>query len=552
VGLEVERLDELNATEVAEAKALATQLLQERFPTFDLRRGALHGLLLAPHAMLATSHSTNANRLRRSQSVVAIQTDPTIADDDLVDAVASNFGIVRKDGTKSSGSVTIVLSQAASVTIPSGSTWTSLSQSFETLTSFASRTSTAGVVETTDRVLTQLADGTYAFTIEVTALEAGNDSRLVKNTVVTPGATIPYFLRAYATDDFSESTAVETNTERAARLAEGAACKAVSGRIHMSALLKDRFPNTLFDSIIGFGDVEMVRDAHSIFPGSLGGRSDWYVRSATLPQRVTLEKTATLVSVESSTGNGIWQFEIERDDLPGFYDVSEIKLSNALNTQGTYEVTTLTRGYDISELTSSEFLPDIESAGEASFSRFQTAVVQFRDTDTATASLTPGVSTADYSVTLRGMPQIAAMQSYVSARSQHHFGADVLVRAPLPCFLSLTFGIQLTPGTATPDVDEIAVALSQAVNTFGFTGRLPAAYLASIVHDYLPTKAYVGAIDMLGRILTTLGTYRYIRSTDTLYIPDLPVLGVTGRTTSFVLEPADVAITLSTADIPAV
>jgi len=556
VGITVTDLAELSTTEVQQAQAQATQLLQEEFPSLELRRGVVHDLVIAPHAIFATAQQENVDRLRRSMSLQAILDDPALADDDTVDSVASNFLVTRRAGALATGHVTVIISAATSVTIAAGTVFSAQGQAFVTTTSFASRTAAAAITTATDRLLTALDNGTYAFVIDVTASEAGSAARLVKDTQLEPGVAIPYFVEAYATEDFSGGQDEETNAELLARLVSGVSARAFSGRVHMSAALRARedFSGIVADSIVGFGDVEMLRDAHTIFPGSVGGgRVDWYVRTQERPSRVLLTKTATLVATDAATGKGIWQFSLGRDDAPGFYDCVSIVKSGASAVSGTYQVMAETGGYDLTALDNDGFLPDIASADEAAYSRFQTRVIRFLDTDTSITGLTAGASTQSYAVTVRAMPLVAELQDYASSRGTRNYGGDVLVKAPVPCFLSLSFRLELPPGAAEPDTDAIKTALARAVNRFGFTGKLPAAYLADVIHGQLGSQqAYLGAIDMFGRIRQPNQGFRYIRATDVLDIPAESSQMLSGRTVAFILEPADVAITLATADVPEV
>jgi hypothetical protein len=45
----------------------------------------------------------------------------------------------------------------------------------------------------------------------------------------------------------------------------------------MRATLVEKFPDIRDSSVIGAGDLEMTRDKHTVFPGSTGGYTDWYV-----------------------------------------------------------------------------------------------------------------------------------------------------------------------------------------------------------------------------------------------------------------------------------
>ena len=61
--------------------------------------------------------------------------------------------------------------------------------------------------------MTLLSDGNYMFTIFVTALAVGAESKLEADTLVVPNSPIPNYVTSYALSSFSGGTSAETNTE---------------------------------------------------------------------------------------------------------------------------------------------------------------------------------------------------------------------------------------------------------------------------------------------------------------------------------------------------
>jgi hypothetical protein len=550
--IEVDSLDGLSTTLVEQLRDAAAELLQEYNADLDLKRGVIFELLLHPQAIFQAQSQTNLNRYKSARSLDAVMEDPTLAEDDVVDHIASNYLLDRLPGTKATGEVTVVLSSLTPAVISAGTIFEAEGQQFVTGAAISVVASLSEVQSDTDQVLNPVGDGTYTFALDLTASTAGEAGMIRKDTVMLPQETPTGYLTSYAASDFTGGRDTETNTQLMNRLLYGAAAKALSGRVHMSAALRAEtaFQDVVADSIIGFGDEPMLRDQHSIFPGSMGGRADWYVRTQERCNNVGLTKTATLVE-KTDDGYGIWQFSMERDDAPGFYDVSSVKLSTAGSTVGSYDVTSDVRSTDMTALDNDGFLPDIDDDYyEGVYSRFQTAVIQFKDSDTTTASLTEYSSTQSYSVTVRVMPDLDDIQDWVSGRSIRNYAGDALIKGPVPCFLAVSCAIQLKPGQTSPDLDTIKTALAQGVNRYGFTGRLPASYMSDIIHNSLEDNAHVGAIDILGRIRRPNGTVRQLRTTETLVIPDEPAYMVTPRTVAFILDVSDITISTETADIP--
>ena len=551
MALKVTTLSSLDPEKVAQAHALVRQLVQEYNPSIYVQSGAIDDLVLHIAGILETAQQEQIDLHDRSRSLLEIAQDPTLADDDTVNNVLSTFGITRSSGTFATGVVTIVLNRLASVTIASGAQFTADGLVFTSDEAYTARTSESNMTGANDRLLTALGDGTYAFTINVTAAAEGDEYRLNKGTQVVPSSRPLYFVRASATSDFVGGSNEESNADLLVRQADGITAKMLGGRTSMLATLRDNedFAGVIASSIIGMNNAEMLRDKHNIFGIGTGGRVDWYLRTQERPQLLSVTVTAKLV--EKTTDNrGIWQFELDRDTAPGFYDVVEIKPTSAEHT-GTYEIQSDVRGFDLDESDDlPDFFPDIDNAAEAAYSRFQTAVIKFKDDDTNTSALTVNSSEQDYPITVRVLPLIGEIQDWASDIGTHHPAGDALVKAPIPCFVSLSFQIQRKAGSEAPDTDSIKNALSETVNRYGFTGRLPASALTDVVHGYLSAGQYCTAIDMFGTIRRPDGTLKLLRSSELLEVPNEPENMVTSRTVGFILTPSDIAIADVVVDIP--
>lgn len=521
------------------------QIMQEAHPTVELTRGVIHDLVQNFSAIYEAKAQAEVDRVTRSASLFEIEKDPTLADDNIVDRVFSNYRVARKAGVQAAGSITIVVSQDVAVTIENGLIFVANGQEFAADAAFIGRPTGSILELSTDRELQALGDGTFAFTIEATAVLVGEAGNIKRGTQMVPDALPNNFVDAFAATDFINGSDTELNAELLTRLNEGIAAKAWSNRVNISALIKETFDKILTMSIIGYGDAEMARDQHWIWPTSGGGRTDTYIRARALPQEVPLTKTATLVDVTAD--GGVWQFSIARDDAPGFYEVVSIRLPNMAASTNGFEPSSDARSVD---LTGGGFVPDIVSAIEGVYSRYQTSVIKFVDTITPTTGLVVGTATASYSVSVLAMPETKEVQDFVLDRDTGPVAADNLVKAAVPCFMSINFDLRVDAAATTPDVAAISNNLAAYVNNIGFCGQLHASALADVIHNSLVGKAAVGAIDMLGRIRRPDGIDERLRDNAFLEIPDRPEVFTTGRTVVFVLDPSDVGITVVSANFP--
>lgn len=523
---------ELDSAQIQQSLEFIRQLVVSSRPELDATGGALTNLLLLPSAEHAAANQLDIARYVASGSLQAIQENGDAADAELVDAVLSNTGVVRRSATFSQGDVVVVVSKRLPLTIPAGSVFTGGGFSYRTALATTVKTSAANVDAATDQVLLTRSDGNYSFTLPVVAVTAGSATALKRGTVLESENVIANLVAIYVDTDFTGGEDAESNSQLILRQAEGVAAKTPGNRVSCAAFLRaSAYSGFTQLSIIGAGDVEMLRDRHTIFPGSFGGRTDWYVRTAADPIVTKLTKTCTLVE-KTSDGFGIWQCAVARDDFPGFYDVTAVCKAGDASLAG-YEVVIDLRDIDLTGL-DNELLPDIANSLEGAFSRYQTAIVRFKDTDVVTSSLTVGSSQAAYDVYLRGLPHLAEIQQMLSTRGNRGLFGDVLVKSPVPCFVSLGFTLYGPPGAPQPDLETLKSALVSFINRAPFSGRLFASDLTKVIYDNIPTGLSVSALSLLGRLLQPNGTRAVLHHPAVLEIPQRPAIMVTSRTVGFV------------------
>jgi hypothetical protein len=539
----------LDPTVVAALQTELYQLLAEAYPQAELTRGFIHDVNLEFGAIVAALLRSVIDTVASSQSLLLINADPALANTAVVDQVLSNFNVTRLPGTPAVGAVTIVLDALVPITIPATATFTTGTSTFGVAQSYAVRISQRAVTGPTDLVLAPLGNGSYICVVPVAAAAAGVAGMLRRGAALTPGFTIPHFIAASATADFTGGFDVETNAALLARLQQGIAAPTFSSRANIDALVHQNptFAQALQLSVIGAGDPEMLRDKHTIFPIAQFGRADAYLRTATLPQAVVLTKVAGLAAI--TPAGGVWQIVLARDDAPGFYEVTRVALPAAAASDPGFGVTLDLRGFDRAD---DVFAPDITTAIEAAYSRYATAVVQFLDTVTPTTGLTVGVATNTYNVSVAALPLIAAAQTFLGGRGVLAYGGDVVAKAPVPCFLRVAFEVRLPALAAPPVVAVLQAALAAAVNTAGFVGVLSASFLAGVLRDLIPAGAVLGPIDLFGRVRHADGTIVFLR--DPLQVqlsaPYQPQLQTSARTLCYFLDPADVAVTLRVVAAP--
>lgn len=530
-------LDAFDKSDVRDFEYFVQTYLQQALPNADFSKGSvLYDLVVRPNAIMFAMNYINVNRYRRGSSLLDISKFPEAVDSSAVDAVLSNFGLTRLAGNKSAGTITIYLNSNVTTSIPSGSIFTSGTLNFITEQTFIGVPSADMVNNTTDRLIIGPDRGLYSFTIEVVAAEDGSEYQLAAGTTLAMQTPPSNYVSAAATYDFSTGAGAETNTEMLTRLAGGISGKTLASRRHIRAFIEEMFPGTQHGSVIGFGDPEMQRDKNNIFQTSCGGKSDIYVQTDVRPLSRVSRMTAVLVDKLSQT----WQISIDRDTFAGVYKVESVKPVNSTD-YGTLAITTDVRS--ISK-PAGQAAPELMNYSQAAFSRFQSAVIEFIDPFTDTSSMTPFTSTNEYDVSLLGLPSIASIQdNLVSDRWYSSLRYDDLVRAPIPCLLSVTVKVRIPIGTAI-DEDATKQAIAARINDLGFTDQISTSVITDVIHGMIDAHGMVVMpVDFYGELISpTDGQPVVYRSASTLKIPTDYLLSISNKTVMFFCNPADIDI----------
>ena len=523
-------------------KAIIRTIWFEPFPNLDVSEGSvLSELVLGPAAYAFSYNDYIWNQYRASSTLYEIASDPDLVDDDILDKLLTNYGVIRDEGALATGSITMLLSSNDVTAVPVGMEFsTTGGVTFETLTSFTGVPTSDSITSTTDRLIVDRGSGSYSFSIDVTATEVGTSSNISKDTELTPTAAATNFVRSYAEGDFTGGGDEEDINDLIERVQYGVTSVGLGSRASIESLLGVAY-SIVHTSITGVGDAEMLRDRHNIAAVSTGGKADIYIASATRPIETSSTKTATLIDATA----GIWQISILRDDFPGYYAIASI-LPLGSSASGTQEVYLETRGLDLS-VSGSEYVPFVSDITEGAYSRYQTAVIQFYDV-TAAASAAVG-DTASYTVSVYMMPNIATIQDYLNNDLIRDPCSDYLVRAAVPVFVGVSMVIETKAGSAAPVTATLATDIATAINARGFQADLPASVIVSACTANLPSGSEIQMpISFSGQLRYPDGTIDFDNEINELTVPSAPAACVSKKTVLFFCDPADVSISVSEVD----
>jgi hypothetical protein len=549
MSLQITSFNELDNTRVQELLALFSTWMKERHPEVELSRGVFHDLVLYFNSVLNAAVQENISRIMQSNSLLAITQNPNLSDSTLVDKVLSNFNLTRETGASASGEVTIVVNQAVPTQINLNTKFNANGVTFYPSRTFVGIPPGQDATQTNSREMVPGINGTYAFKITVVADSAGTAGNIPRGTQLVPDVVPSNVSDAYAAVDFTKGVDPPTNAEYIAKLPDGLSAKTIGGKKAFTALIRaqSEFQNIRHLSVVGFGDAEQMRDQHGLFPVSGGGRVDIYAQTHEVAQHIDNFLPAVYIGPAApgdQTAGTVWQVDIDREQAPGFYAVTRIAKIDDRQNSG-YPIRTAVPGYKLTAATgavANDYLPDIQTLEESSFTRYKTLTVQFVDVDTMPGNLVPRQSTVEYSVTTVGMPMIGQLQDFLASKDIRCRTADVLVKAAVPCFTSIAFKIRRSANEVNPDFTAIKEAIVTAISKIGFAGQLSASVISSVAHQFLTGTQSVGSIDMFGKILRPDGNISYIRDGARIVVPDDPTHMVSAKTVVFLTSVEDIEI----------
>lgn len=527
----------LDPNKVREFEFFLREYIETANPGIDASKAsAFYALVIQPAAMFMALTNQNVDAFRRNSSLQEILNLPEVADPRIVQALLSNFGVEYHKGGNAVGVVHVFLVNNAVTSIPRGSVVTHGELSYRTTATTIGVPSQDLVARDTDVVIQRAETGAYYFPVHVEAEAPGEEYLVSQGSSMFLQNPPTNYVSARAAEDFRGGEDADTAIDLVARLESGISGKTTASRVHVKALVEEKFPSVRHGSVIGMGHEAMTRDRGNIFRIGYGGKSDIYLQTESRPLREVVTKTAKLVNATTNT----WQISLGREEFAGVYFISRIVPKGSTDL-GSLAVTNRVPGMDLSPIAG--VTPDVQHVHQAAFSAFQTFTVEFVDTDPVPPFTPVFTTTREYDLTLVTMPHIQAIQEFVSDPWRGSFRYDDLVRAPIPVFVSLNIHLRVPPGSAY-SVSALRDSVVRRVNDLGFTRSLSSSVIVDALHDNLSQEAsVVMPVDMYGELINPDTREREVlRSATNLTVPERPELGITNDTVMFFVLPDNVDI----------
>ena len=506
-----------------------TAFISQNYTDIETAPGSvISELLIKLAAVLQNEQYTTVASLQQGSSIAAALASDTDTYSSLIDQIASNYNVARSSGTKVKGKIKVTVGSDNTYNLDNGYSFLLDSLNLTFVLSTNTRVSS-----TPNSILNEIQlysdQGFYYFILAVEAENVGTEYQIPSGTVLSLPDTsyLADFVKAEAYGNFSSGKAIETDKELIGKIKYSLG----NTRFESSSGIANNFSRTFAGfqslSVCGANDPEMQRSKQNALGIATFGKADVYVRSSLGPETLSVIKTAKKVTENT------WAMHLSNTDASGFYNIKSITpVTPNVNLGGTLIASTITY---VVEPYPGERTNEIPSIREARFTKYQAADVTFTYADSPSS---PIGTYADFDVHVTYQPNIYEMQNLLLADDQRLACADYLVKAVVPCMVSLNIKLLKKRSTDTfvsLNLQQLKKDLFLYVNTIPFGGELHASKIVDICHNY-DIKRVDLPIAMTGLIICPDGSSIELVNDDYLTIPTDLAKGVSPKTTQYFID----------------
>lgn len=512
-----------------ETKLRLETFTSESYPSIDIAPGSvLNELLIKPATTLQNPIKTDLDALIQTNTVTKVLESTDDSYNEVIDGLASNYGVVRNSGSKCTGKIRITVTSNDTLFIDAGFLFTQPVVKLDYTTS-ASYRITTNPRETRDIKLTQVSKNStlYYFILPVVAVDVGPQYQLTDKVSLNLKTenSLTGFVEAKAYGNFSTGFAKETDKELITRFKLGLNHKTLLSKDSIFSRLSAEYPNLVDLSVVSSSDPEMTRNKQNILGISTLGTVDVYLRTAVGLETLLIRKTATKIA------DSTWRVTLNYEDAPGFYRITSILpidqgLTGTLEFETTFDYDNSI--FDVTNLVNNKY--------EARFSKYQTSTTEFTFDESAYDLTVKTVgSELEFDILVSLQPDIANIQNVFLSSNNRILCADYLVKGMLPCFVNIALKLERNNTFDDFPVDALKKDIYLYVNGLKFGEDLQASKIIDLCHNY-DVKRVRLPIVLNGEIYTNHSTTLNISSKDVLTIPNNYTMGVSKKTTGFVIN----------------
>jgi hypothetical protein len=508
-----------------------TAFITETYNEADVSPGSVLGELLVKLAASIQNEQYNfIESISQGRSVEQVLASDTESYLPVMDLIASNFNTTRNAGKKATGSIKITVAAPNTYAFTDKLTFSqpALGLRYKLTRSYS-------ISQTPDLSRGELPiyskNGVHYFILPVVAEEVGSEYQVSSGAVFT--VVEPYFInnfvKAEAYGNFTSGLPVDTDKQLVGKFKQTLGSTRFESPAGISNRIKQLYPSFQTLSVVGANDPEMLRSKQNLLGISTFGKADVYVRTSVGPELRSAVVTGT------KQGPGKWLLELDSSFCAGFYRLASILPAvDEISISGTLLTSNISYGHRrFMGLRNNE----INNSTEARFTKYQTARIEFDYDELPNLPIVPGqpLPTKEFEVTTIYQPHIEEIQNLLLLDAERFACADYLVKAVLPCFVSLDLTVVKKHTTDTYDslkLNKLKQDIFTYINTIPFGEDLYVSKIVDLCHNYDIARVDLPVI-LKGDIFCNDGTLLTITDTDYLTIPTDIQKGVSKMTTLY-------------------
>lgn len=509
-----------------------TTFISENYSEADVSPGSVLSELLIKLAAAVQNEQYNyIDSLSQGRTISQVLASETDSYSPTIDLIAANYNTSRSEGKKVTGNIKVIVSTPNTYSFVDNLTFIQPALGLRYVV-----TAAFDIEEEPDLANGELKlyekNGLHYFILPVVAEEVGSEYQVSSGTtfsVVEP-FFINNFVKAEAYGNFTSGAPVDTDKQLVSKFKQTLGSSRFESSAGIANRIKQQYPSFQTLSVVGANDPEMLRSKQNVLGISTFGKADVYVRTSIGPELKTAIVTGKKIQ------NGKWVIELDNSFCSGFYRLSSIlPVVDDMSISGTLLTTNITYGYR-------QFIGmrnnEINNTLEARFSKYQTTRVEFSYNETPNLIVAPGqpiLPTKEFEITAIYQPYIEEIQNLLISDNERFACADYLVKAVLPCFVSLDIPIVKRQSTDTYDslrLNKLKQDIFTYINTIPFGEDLYASRIIDLCHNYDIARVDLPVV-LKGDIFCNDGSIITITDTDYLSIPTNIAKGVSKMTTLY-------------------
>ena len=509
-----------------------TAFISQNYVDVDVSPGSvIHELVLKLAASLQNEQYNLVNSISQAKSIKQVLEADSDTYSLAMDMVASNYNVSRSTGKRSAGNLKITVAAEGNYTIPKSVQF--IQPALGLVYTISKNYFISPNPDLAGGELKLKQEGNfYYFILPVEAAEVGSQYQVssgVAFSVLAP-SSIYGFVGALAYGSFTSGLPVDSDKTLVSKIKTSLGSRRFESAAGIANRLRDQFETFQSLSVCGANDLELTRSKDNVFGISTFGKADVYVRTSTGPEVLVVEMDV------SKIGEDLWEMNIDNSSCAGFYRViSILPVLPDISQAGTLTVTSTVYNYrKFPDFRNNE----INNFLDARFTKYQTAKVRFNYTQGSTEEKVAVGGTAKFTVAVSYQPHIGEIQDLLLSDTERFACADYLVKAVMPCFVSLK--LDLVRKKSSDDYDSLKLNnlkkdIFNYINTIPFGEDLYASKLIDICHNYNIARVNLPTT-ITGNILCNDGTVKLIETSDVLAIPTDIAKGVSKKTTLFFID----------------